>query len=171
MYINLLSKGQRPNFSFKSKFHLFLFLLQQDLQAAVFEPSILGVDGIIVWGDGNNSQYATNCSSVEKYLTTRYGPFSKNVINSANNCSRILCNSHGRCVLNETYHVRTVSHPTRLHYTSYNLQDSALDRYYSTVVNDGLSAMKNGLNFTYLTTMYSCQCFASWKGAQCDKPS
>ena len=131
----------------------------------------MGIDGIIVWGDGHNSQNAKNCSSVEHYLTTLYGPFSRNVIKSAENCSSVLCNSHGRCVLNETYDAHTPSDPTHLEYTSYNSQDTALDRYYSAIVNEGISMMRDGFRLTSTTSMYKCQCFASWKGEKCDKPS
>ena len=147
--------------------------MQKDLQAAVYEPSILGVDGIIVWGSHTNSHYATNCSSVENYLKTIYGKFAEHVIISAHNCSAILCKSHGRCVLNETMNKLNPSFaPTHLKYTFYDpTRDSALDEYFSTVINNGITMMKQGFNTKYLTTQYTCQCFPSWKGSQCDVPA
>ena len=147
-----------------------MFFSQKDLQAALYEPSILGVDGIIVWGSHLNSKYASNCSSTENYLKTRYGLFAENVIKTANNCSAILCKSHGRCVLNET--TKTDLQTTHLKYTSYDpVRDSALDKYFATVVNNGIRMIKQGFDIKYLNTQYMCQCFQSWKGPHCDTPA
>ncbi len=172
------------------RFWTMVLSFQNDLKAAVYEPSILGVEGMVVWGSHQNSKNAKNCSAVAQYLKATYGPYVENVLNMSEKCSQQLCNSHGRCMLNTTalelFNSGSRQHKNTAKY-SRNLgqsrgQSSSKQLKYSPNDTTNHSAfmlqLAKSINSSHHVMKENslsgevdliCQCYASWMGDHCQK--
>ena len=56
----------------------------------------MGVDGLVAWATSRNSATLENCTDIDIYIREKYGLFVRENIDMVNNCSKDLCNSHGR---------------------------------------------------------------------------
>lgn len=97
-----------------------------------------GIDGVILWG---NSNFRKNCTAVKNYLDGTLGPYVQRVLNFTQQCSRDVCNSHGRC---EKKYIETDVDKID--------QDVNKDHVY-----DADQAAAD----------YKCRCYEGWSGESC----
>ncbi|KAL7843764.1 hypothetical protein AOLI_G00252760 [Acnodon oligacanthus] len=73
-------------------------LTEVDLISTIGESVSLGAAGVIFWGDSNYASSNVICSSLSSYLRESLGRYLLNVSSAAEQCSRFLCDYHGRCL-------------------------------------------------------------------------
>lgn len=72
-------------------------LLPDDLNAELAGPALLGLEGVVLWGDPPAFKDA---AAYDKYLDATLGPMALKVHNDACACATAHCSGHGRCVNN-----------------------------------------------------------------------
>ena len=103
----------------------------------------MGINGIIIWGSTKRVENKTLCQSEEEHV--KYiGPYIQRLLNFAGNCSRDLCNSHGRCAKN--YVEKDI-----------NKIGKKLDADHVYVRED-------------VAQEYHCRCYEGWTGTDCAQP-
>lgn len=75
-----------------------MLLSEMDLVSTIGESVALGVAGVIFWGDSTYASSEANCKTLNDYLRGPLGRYLLNVTSAAEQCSRKLCNFHGRCL-------------------------------------------------------------------------
>eukprot|EP00058_Branchiostoma_floridae_P028473 XP_002613964.1 hypothetical protein BRAFLDRAFT_67473 [Branchiostoma floridae] len=71
-----------------------------DLASSIQEPAGQGSAGVVIWGAWEDVNSKENCLILRDYVTTTFGPFAKEMVQQAADCSRTECNNHGRVDLN-----------------------------------------------------------------------
>ncbi|XP_071841359.1 hyaluronidase-1-like [Apostichopus japonicus] len=92
--------SQVPIFAY-SRFnysHSGLYYTKADLNNTILQAAELGTNGVIFWGDHNDTHSLQSCLQLESYLNTFLGPFVKEVVDAASLCSKVTCSGHGRCI-------------------------------------------------------------------------
>ncbi|TKS71376.1 Hyaluronidase-2 [Collichthys lucidus] len=74
------------------------WLWMEYLVSTIGESVALGAAGVIFWGDASYASSDTSCSTLNKYLQGPLGRYLLNVSTAADQCSQLVCKSHGRCL-------------------------------------------------------------------------
>uniref|UniRef100_A0A8C1S8C1 Hyaluronidase n=1 Tax=Cyprinus carpio TaxID=7962 RepID=A0A8C1S8C1_CYPCA len=131
-------------------------LTEMDLVSTIGESVALGAAGIVLWGDAAYASSSAICSSLNQYLRGPLGHYLLNVSTAAEQCSRFLCSSHGRCLR------RHPDTDTYLH----------LDPQTHTIVGEGSELrVKGDVSVEEQRRMsedFQCQCFSGYQGERCD---
>ncbi|XP_052413960.1 hyaluronidase-2 [Carassius gibelio] len=131
-------------------------LTEMDLVSTVGESVALGAAGIIFWGNAAYASSNATCSSLNQYLRGPLGRYLLNVSTAAEQCSRFLCSSHGRCLR------RQPNTDTYLH----------LDSQTHTIVGEGSELRVKGdaseEEQRRMSGDFQCQCFSGFQGERCD---
>lgn len=131
-------------------------LTETDLVSTIGESVALGAAGIVLWGDAAYASSNASCSSINQYLRGPLGQYLLNVSTAAEQCSRFLCSSHGRCLR------RHADTDTYLH----------LDPKTHTIVGQGSEMRVRGdlgvEEHRRMTKDFQCQCFSGYQGERCD---
>ncbi|XP_051563058.1 hyaluronidase-2 [Myxocyprinus asiaticus] len=130
-------------------------LTETDLVSTIGESVALGAAGIILWGDASYASSNVSCFSLNQYLRGPLGRYLVNVSTAAEQCSRFLCSSHGRCLR------RYPDTDTYLH----------LDPQMHTIVGQGSGLRVEGEQSAekqrQMSEDFQCQCFSGYKGERC----
>ncbi|KAK2889602.1 hypothetical protein Q8A67_014977 [Cirrhinus molitorella] len=131
-------------------------LTEMDLVSTIGESVALGAAGIVLWGEASYASTNESCSSLNQYLQGPLGRYLLNVSTAAEQCSRFLCSSHGRCLR------RRSDTDTYLH----------LDPQTHTIVGQGKELhVKGDVSVEEQSRMidnFQCQCFSRYQGERCD---
>ncbi|XP_050969291.1 hyaluronidase-2 [Labeo rohita] len=131
-------------------------LTEMDLVSTIGESVALGAAGIVFWGEATYASTNASCSSLNQYLRGPLGRYLLNVSTAAEQCSRFLCTSHGRCLR------RHADKDTYLH----------LDPQTHTIVGQGKELhVKGDVSAEEQQRMsedFQCQCFSGYQGERCD---
>lgn len=157
--------------------------LQTDLVSTIGESVALGAAGIIFWGD---TSYASNsvsiidlgslglsglvlngfyfllspqasCSRLNDYLRGPLGQYLLNVSTAAEQCSEIMCKTHGRCLR------KTQDSDVYLHLSPSTHSITGLDGRLKVTGTPG-QAERN-----LFRTHFQCQCYSGYSGEACDQ--
>ncbi|XP_026876196.2 hyaluronidase-2 [Electrophorus electricus] len=130
-------------------------LTEMDLVSTIGESVSLGAAGVIFWGDSTYASSNVSCFSLSDYLRGPLGRYLLNVSTAAEQCSRLLCTSRGRCLRKhadtDTY-LHLSPHTHRL-----ELQGSRL------VVHGQLGVEEQAR----LHQDFQCQCYSGYVGPGC----
>ena len=113
--------------------------------ASIGMAADLGVNGIIIWGNGRHGNDTTQCQREKDYVDTKLGPYAQRILDFFNNCSTDMCSSNGRCVK---------------HDDEVELDPAKVD---STLDNDHVYSLE------YVQASYSCSCYEGWTGDDCSQ--
>ncbi|XP_023260277.1 hyaluronidase-2 [Seriola lalandi dorsalis] len=129
-------------------------LTETDLVSTIGESVALGAAGIILWGEAGYASSKNSCSDLAAYLQ---GPLSKylfNVSTAAEQCSKTLCGSHGRCLR---------KNPDSDVYLHLNSGSHSITRVEGKLTVTGEAAT------TSFQTDFQCQCYSGYQGEGCDQ--
>ncbi|XP_028820722.1 hyaluronidase-2 [Denticeps clupeoides] len=132
-------------------------LTEMDLVSTIGESVSLGAAGVILWGDSTYASSNTSCTSLNKYLQGPLGRYLLNVSTAAEECSRALCGSRGRCLRKQadtdTYlHLSPITH--------------------SMEEQGGVLTVKGQLGTQELQMLrgsFQCQCYSGFRGEDCSQ--
>uniref|UniRef100_A0A8C1TBF2 Hyaluronidase n=1 Tax=Cyprinus carpio TaxID=7962 RepID=A0A8C1TBF2_CYPCA len=131
-------------------------LTEMDLVSTIGESVALGAAGIILRGDAAYASSNDTCSNLNQYLQGPLGRYLLNVSTAAEQCSRFVCSSNGRCLR------RHPDTDTYLH----------LDPQTHTIVGQGSELrVKGDVSVEEQQRMskdFQCQCFSGYQGERCD---
>ncbi|XP_043098347.1 hyaluronidase-2 [Puntigrus tetrazona] len=131
-------------------------LTEMDLVSTIGESVALGAAGIVFWGEAAYASSKTICTSLNQYLQGPLGRYLLNVSTAAEQCSRFLCSSHGRCLR------RRPDTDTYLH----------LDPQTHEIVDQGGELRVKGdvspEGRRRMSDDFQCQCFSGYQGERCD---
>ncbi|XP_062852763.1 hyaluronidase-2 [Trichomycterus rosablanca] len=130
-------------------------LTESDLVSTIGESVALGVAGIVLWGDSSYAQNSTTCSTLAEYVQGPLGRYLLNVTRAAEECSRIVCKSHGRCLRKNS------DSDSYLHLNpqSYSI---VMAGNKLTVTGSTESKDENRMKEDFM-----CQCFSGYMGEKC----
>ncbi|XP_035696691.1 hyaluronidase-1-like [Branchiostoma floridae] len=63
-------------------------VLQADMASSIQEPAGQGSAGVVIWGAWEDVNSKENCLILRDYVTTTFGPFAKEMVQQAADCSR-----------------------------------------------------------------------------------
>ncbi|XP_042262476.1 hyaluronidase-2 [Thunnus maccoyii] len=130
-------------------------LTEKDLVSTIGESVALGVAGVIFWGDTSYASSNVSCSTLNKYLQGPLGRYLLNVSTAAEQCSQVLCKSHGRCLRtvpdSDVYlHLNPLTH-------SITSQGGQLK----------VTGVPGQAELTLFHTHFQCQCYSGYRGEGC----
>ncbi|XP_071388208.1 hyaluronidase-2 [Centroberyx affinis] len=130
-------------------------LTETDLVSTIGESVALGAAGVIFWGDSTYASSNASCSSLNEYLRGPLGRYLLNVSTAAEQCSRTLCRSHGRCL-------------RRISDSDVYLHLSPLTH---SITSQGGRLKVTGLpgqgELAGFRTHFQCQCYSGYRGEAC----
>ncbi|KAJ8370807.1 hypothetical protein SKAU_G00108350 [Synaphobranchus kaupii] len=132
-------------------------LTETDLISTIGESVALGAAGIIFWGEATFSSTKENCRNLNEYLRGPLGRYLLNITTAAEHCSRLRCNSHGRCLRrrpdSDTYlHLSPLSH-------SIHGEGGEL----------GVRGQPSAAERELYRAQFRCQCYSGYKDESCAK--
>ncbi|KAM7402165.1 hypothetical protein PAMP_017430 [Pampus punctatissimus] len=130
-------------------------LTETDLVSTIGESVALGAAGIIFWGDTSYASSHVSCSSLNNYLQGPLGKYLLNVSTAAEQCSKVLCKSHGRCLRkvpdSDVYlHLSPLTH-------SITSQGGRLK----------VTGVSGQAELTLFHAHFQCQCYSGYRGEGC----
>ncbi len=125
----------RFNYS-HTKYHYTL----EDLKNTVLVSAEKGLNGVIFWGDHNDTRDKTACVELKAYIQSALGPLVRNITQAASCCASTLCNNRGRC----TGKILECCERTAPHRGPSEMNWSSVDKC-------------------------QCACYAGWSGPNCNK--
>ncbi|KAM6927760.1 hyaluronidase-2 isoform 1-T2 [Xenentodon cancila] len=131
-------------------------LTEMDLVSTIGESVALGAAGIIFWGD---TSYAndTGCSTLNKYLLGTLGQYLLNVSTAAEQCSRMLCKSRGRCfrrVSDSDVYLQLSPSTHKIESQSGQLK---------------VTGVPGPAELAAFRTHFQCQCYSGYRGDGCEQ--
>lgn len=158
-------------------------LLQTDLVSTIGESVALGAAGIIFWGD---TSYASNsvsiidlgslglsglvlnwahfllapqasCSTLNEYLKGTLGRYLLNVSTAAEQCSEIMCKTHGRCLR------KIQDSDVYLHLSPLTQKIITLDGRLT------VTGAPSQAELNLFRTHFQCQCYSGYSGEACSQ--
>lgn len=124
--------------------HSSLYYPKTDLKNSILLAAELGCDGVVFWGDHNDSRSLQACQELQSYVNSTLGPFVKGVTEAATLCSQRVCSGRGRCVGN----IMACS-------DNFKNQDGWSNAYIGPQ-HSGQKACR-------------CSCYKGWQGTACNK--
>ncbi|KAJ8360964.1 hypothetical protein SKAU_G00174890 [Synaphobranchus kaupii] len=133
-------------------------LTETDLVFTIGESVALGAAGVILWGDAAYASSSASCRSLNDYLRGPLGQYLLNVSTAAEQCSRALCSSRGRCLRRRT------SDQAYLHLSPRSQH----------IVSEGgelrVSGQPSAEETVQLNVHFRCQCYIGYQGEGCARP-
>ncbi|XP_071351038.1 hyaluronidase-2 [Trachinotus anak] len=130
-------------------------LTETDLVSTIGESIALGAAGVIFWGDTSYASSDTSCSILNEYLQGPLGRYLLNVSTAAEQCSRLVCKSHGRCL-------------RRLPDSDVYLHLSPLTQ---SITSQGghlkVTGVPGQAELALFRTHFQCQCYQGYRGEAC----
>ncbi|XP_071809977.1 hyaluronidase-1-like [Asterias amurensis] len=77
--------------------HTKYYYTMEDLKSTVLASAEKGLNGVIFWGDHNDTHDKAACMELKAYIHSALGPLVRNITQAASSCASTLCNDHGRC--------------------------------------------------------------------------
>ncbi|GAB1606081.1 hyaluronidase-1-like [Argonauta hians] len=143
-----------------------IFYTKNELMLSLAIPATKGSAGAILWDSSFDFRNRKHCQMMNGYLTTTLGPFAKNLTNTFKFCSESLCNGNGRCVKtvwNTVASRRRGELGVNMIKMSYNINSKKqLVKHIEKVLSSSNHSLKRNLK-----TIFSCKCYAEWKGKRC----
>lgn len=130
-------------------------LTEIDLVSTIGESVALGAAGVIFWGDTSYASSSASCSTLNEYLQGPLGRYLLNVSKAAEQCSKVVCKSHGRCLRkipdNDVYlHLSPLTHSI----TSLGGQLK-------------VTGVPGQAELAVFRTHFQCQCYSGYRGEAC----
>ncbi|KAG9333842.1 hypothetical protein JZ751_009992 [Albula glossodonta] len=129
--------------------------LTTDLVSTIGESVALGAAGVILWGDAAYASSKATCRSLSNYLQGQLGQYLLNVSTAAEQCSKALCASRGRCLR------RRPDDDVYLHLSSNSQR----------IVTEGgelrVSGQPDAAETDQLRENFRCQCYSGYRGDTC----
>ncbi|KAM8980828.1 hyaluronidase-1 [Sarcophilus harrisii] len=132
-------------------------LTKNDLLYTIGESAAMGAAGIVIWGGSEYSSSKNNCLTVQKFVNGVFGHYIVNVTAATQRCSRILCNSNGRCVRREA------DSYSYLHMPVGSIMRHKLKRGLKFIPSQRASKDEK----KYMKNEFVCQCYSHWNGKFC----
>ncbi|KAI1890308.1 hypothetical protein AGOR_G00152400 [Albula goreensis] len=130
-------------------------LTETDLVSTIGESVALGAAGVILWGDAAYASSKATCRSLSNYLQGQLGQYLLNVSTAAEQCSKALCASRGRCLR------RRPDDDVYLHLSSHSQR----------IVTEGgelrVSGQPDAAETDQLRENFRCQCYSGYRGDTC----
>lgn len=82
------------------------FLDNEDLLQTIGVSAVMGVNGVVLWGNGPSIHNVTMCKRAKDNLSKSLGPTIQTLSTFLKDCSTTLCNSNGRCILRGKVYLR-----------------------------------------------------------------
>uniref|UniRef100_UPI00358EA85D hyaluronidase-2-like isoform X1 n=2 Tax=Myxine glutinosa TaxID=7769 RepID=UPI00358EA85D len=135
------------------------FKTEIDLVHSIGESAALGAAGIILWGDMKYAQSRESCIGLKQYVANQLGTYITNVSKAARECSRAVCNQHGRCAR------RIPSSEGYLH-----LNPHSFTIWPPRHEGEGflVSGRLSRADLRHLERNFVCHCYVGWDGERCD---
>ncbi|XP_051978304.1 hyaluronidase-2-like [Xyrauchen texanus] len=134
-----------------------LMLSEMDLVSTIGESVALGVAGVILWGDSTYASSYASCSNLNKYLGGPLGRYLLNVTSAAEQCSRNLCEFHGRCLRKQ---------PDTDTYLHLSPNTHSIERHGNTLKVIGQMGAEE---LNQLKEDFQCQCYNGFMGDRCSQ--
>ncbi|XP_061583194.1 hyaluronidase-2 [Cololabis saira] len=131
-------------------------LTEMDLVSTIGESVALGAAGVIFWGDTAYAN-ATGCSTLNKYLLGTLGQYLLNVSTAAEQCSRMLCKSRGRCLR------RVSDSDVYLHLSP------STHKIESQSGQLKVTGVPGQAELAAFRTHFRCQCYSGYRGDGCEQ--
>ncbi|KAM8917208.1 hyaluronidase-2 isoform 1-T2 [Spinachia spinachia] len=130
-------------------------LTQSDLVHTIGESVALGAAGVIFWGDTSYASSAVNCNILNEYIKGDLGQYLLNASTAATQCSRLVCNLHGRCQRKvqdkDVYlHLSPLTHSITSHGGKLNV-----------------TGVPSQAEQAFFHTHFKCQCYTGYRGETC----
>ncbi|XP_056130266.1 hyaluronidase-2 [Lampris incognitus] len=130
-------------------------LSEMDLVSTIGESVALGAAGVIFWGDSMYASSNATCSSLNGYLRGKMGRYLLNVSTAAEQCSRMQCGYHGRCLRrlsdSDVYlHLSPVTH-------NITSQSGKLK----------VTGQPGQVELEEFRKHFQCQCYSGYRGESC----
>ncbi|KAJ8259927.1 hypothetical protein GJAV_G00175090 [Gymnothorax javanicus] len=133
-------------------------LSETDLVFTIGESVALGAAGVILWGDAAYASSVASCRSLSDYLQGPLGRYLLNVSTAAEQCSKALCYSRGRCLR------RRASDNVYLHLSPHSQR----------IASEGgelrVIGQPSAEETDRLTADFRCQCYSGYQGERCAHP-
>lgn len=130
-------------------------LTETDLVSTIGESVALGAAGVIFWGDTSYADSSASCSTVNQYLLGSLGRYLLNVSTAAEQCSQVLCKSHGRCLR------QTPDSDVYLHLSPSTHQITTQSGQLKVTGTPGQAEL------AVFRTHFQCQCYSGYRGDGC----
>ncbi|KAF7665479.1 hypothetical protein LDENG_00142600 [Lucifuga dentata] len=130
-------------------------LTETDLVSTIGESVALGAAGVIFWGDTSYASSSDSCSSLNEYLQGPLGRYLLNVSTAAEQCSQMLCKSHGRCLR------RTPDSDVYLHLSPLTHSITRQGSQFKVTGTPGQA------DVAVFRTHFQCQCYSGYRGEAC----
>lgn len=131
------------------------FLTETDLVSTIGESVALGAAGVIFWGDTSYANSSVSCSTLNNYLQGPLGRYLINVSTAADQCSQVLCNSHGRCLR------RTSDSDVYLHLSPLTQSITIQGGHFH------VTGVPGKAELALFRTSFQCQCYSGYSGKAC----
>nr|QFQ61158.1 conohyaluronidase [Conus magus] len=121
-----------------------IFHYEDHLKISLGLSAKMGAAGVVLWGTSKHYKESTRqwqCQQLQEHIRTVLGPLVKNVTQMMTDCSRAICEGHGRCV--------------------HNSHDVILGETESQRLSDLCSTRQSRFRD------YHCRCYSAWEGACC----
>eukprot|EP00058_Branchiostoma_floridae_P027844 XP_002613335.1 hypothetical protein BRAFLDRAFT_68302 [Branchiostoma floridae] len=155
---------------------------ETDMVSTIQEAAGQGSAGVVIWGASADVSSKENCLSLRDYVTTIFGPFAKEMMKQAAECSRRECSNNGRCV---TAYERPSLDAQRKTKRFGNV-DQGIQRVVQTTQEslEGATSQGQQSNKQFLSSEHatwfseglqyltgrqgtSCRCYPGWAGERC----
>ncbi|XP_078696188.1 hyaluronidase-1-like isoform X1 [Branchiostoma floridae x Branchiostoma belcheri] len=145
------------------------YLTETDLVSSIQEPAGQGAAGVVIWGAWEDVNKKENCLILRDYVTSTFGPFAKDMVQRAADCSRRECNNHGRCVTNyERTSMDQSPEECRLEEGAaavFQLEQSPVDT--TQPISEDAFSLRERLQYLSGRQGTSCRCYQGWTGERC----
>ncbi|XP_026162526.1 hyaluronidase-2 isoform X2 [Mastacembelus armatus] len=131
------------------------WLWMMDLVSTIGESVALGAAGVIFWGDTSYANSTASCSTLNKYLQGPLGRYLLNVSTAAEQCSKVVCKSQGRCLR------RVPDSDVYLHLSSLTHSITSQDGQLKVTGVPGKSQL------ALFHKHFQCQCYSGYTGETC----
>ncbi|KAL5015229.1 hypothetical protein ScPMuIL_009499 [Solemya velum] len=134
-----------------------------DLDNTIGQSFEAGSGGVILWEPFQNYKTKTDCQVVKQYIETLLGPYVREKVTFASNCSRQLCSLHGYCI-SKTWRL------SRSKITEdYDVTWLKFWNMFADVIRfvKSHTPTEEGAEKQYGD--YRCKCNKMWTGQHCDK--
>ncbi|XP_072508951.1 hyaluronidase-1-like [Notamacropus eugenii] len=132
-------------------------LTKNDLLYTIGESAAMGVAGMVIWGQMEDSSSKNSCLTMQKFVNGVFGHYIVNVTAATQRCSRILCNNNGRCVR------RQADSYSYLHMPVGSIMRHKLKRGLKFIPSQRASKEET----QDMKNEFVCQCYTHWNGKFC----
>lgn len=130
-------------------------LTETDLVSTIGESVALGAAGVIFWGDTSYANSTASCSILSKYLQGLLGRYLLNVTTAAEQCSQVVCKSHGRCLR------KIADKDVYLHLSPLTHSITSQGGQLKVLGTPGQAEL------AVFRTHFKCQCYSGYRGEAC----